>query len=113
MASTSADVTWVRNLLAELQVNISSTPVIYCDNLSATYVAANPVFHSRMKHIAVDYHFVRSQVQNGSLRVTHVSSKEQLADLLTKALSTQAFNKWCDKIGISSWSAILREGIRR
>lgn len=113
VASTSADVTWVRNLLAELQVNISSTPVIYCDNLSATYVAANPVFHSRMKHIAVDYHFVRSQVQNGSLRVTHVSSKEQLADLLTKALSTQAFNKWCDKIGISSRSAILREGIRR
>lgn len=104
VASTAADLVWVRNLLEELQVTCQKPPVIYCDNLGATYVAANPVFHSRMKHVEIDYHFVREQVQNGSLRVCHVSTKEQLADLLTKPLSVSDFCKLRSKIGVTNRS---------
>ena len=68
-------------------MSLFHSPVIYCDNVGATSLYSNPVFHSRMKHVAIDFHFIRDQVQSGSLRVAHVSSKNQLDDALTKPLS--------------------------
>ena len=54
-----------------------------------------------MKHVAIDFHFIRDQVQSGSLRVAHVSSNDQLADALTKPLSRSTFQSLKDKIGLS------------
>lgn len=54
-----------------------------------------------MKHIALDYHFIRNQVQSGILRVSHVSTKDQLADALTKALPRTHFQLACSKIGVT------------
>jgi hypothetical protein len=85
-----------------------STPSLYFDNTDATYVCANPVYHSRMKHIALDYHFIREQVNSGQLKVLHVSSKDQLADVLTKPLSRAPFLSFRSKIGVSNGSSILR-----
>lgn len=108
MAATSAELCWVSSLLTELGVPSSSLPVIYCDNIGAMYLCSNPVFHSKMKHLALDYHFVRERVQRGLLRVTHVSSKDQLADALTKPLPRAVFLPLRDKIGVSSRASILR-----
>ena len=58
------------------------------------------MFYSRMKHLALDFHFVRDNVQTGALRVSHVSTKDQLADALTKPLSRSRFNELMDKIGV-------------
>ena len=44
----------------------------FCDNLSATYLCVNPLFHSHMKHVALDYHFVRENVSVGSLKISDV-----------------------------------------
>jgi hypothetical protein len=44
--------------------------VVYCDNVSAVYLSANPVHRRRMKHIDLDIHFVRKQVAFGRIRVT-------------------------------------------
>lgn len=66
VANTAVEPRWVCNLLTEMGIRIPHTPVIYCDNVGATYLCANPVFHTRMKHIALDYHFVREQVKNRS-----------------------------------------------
>ena len=101
VANTSSEVIWICSLLAELGVRLLQVPVIYCDNVGATYLCANPVFHSRMKHIALDYHFIRNQVQSGALRVVHVSTHDQLADPLTKPLSRAAFNNFSSKIGVT------------
>ncbi|XP_019088989.1 PREDICTED: uncharacterized protein LOC109127887 [Camelina sativa] len=59
IANTSAELRWICNLLTELGVYIRVIPTVYCDNVGATFLCANPVFHSRMKHLALDYHFVR------------------------------------------------------
>ena len=69
-------------LLVFFLVTLPTPPIIYCDNVGATYLYSNPVFHSRMKHVAIDYHFIRDQVQLGVLRVNHVSQQINLSTLL-------------------------------
>jgi hypothetical protein len=107
VANTAAEIMWLLNLLGELGLK-SQLPSLFCDNIGTTYLCANPVFHSRMKHIALDYHFVRQLVQMGKLRVAHISTKDQLADILTKPLSRARFSLLRDKIGITNGDPILR-----
>ena len=59
MANATAEVIWVESLLDELGVSHPETACLWCDNLGATYLSANPVFHARTKH---DFHFVRERV---------------------------------------------------
>ena len=102
VANTAAELSWICNILTELGIILPAPPVVYCDNVGATFLCANLVFHSRMKHIAVDYHFVRGQIQQGALRVSHVNTKDQLADALTKPLSRPQFIYLRGKIGVVS-----------
>ncbi|XP_035551136.1 uncharacterized protein LOC118349702 [Juglans regia] len=60
----------------------------------------NLVFHARMKHIEIDYHFVREQVQRKALDVRFISSKDQLVDVLTKSSSSQRFNFLRSKLNV-------------
>ena len=76
--------------------------------MGATYVCANPVFHSRMKHIAIDFHFVHDQVSKKLLRVSHIHTCEQLADSLTKPLPRLQFLNHRSKIGVHDGNSILR-----
>ncbi|KAK0583923.1 hypothetical protein LWI29_005146 [Acer saccharum] len=108
IATTAAELNWVGHLLTELKVKVPLPPVIYCDNTGATYVCANPIFHSRMKHVAIDFFFVWDQVACNQLRVAHVNTKDQLADSLTKALPRKQFHDHRFKIGILACSSILR-----
>ena len=108
VASTAAELRWICSLLLELGVTLPHQPVIYCDNVGATNLCSNPVFHSRMKHVALDYHFIREQVQNGLLRVSHVSASDQLADALTKPLARSHFDSMKTKIGLTPPPSILR-----
>ena len=71
--------------------------------IGATYVSANPVFHSKMKHVGLDYHFVRENVQAGLLRISYISTNDQLADALTKPLSRATYTSLVRQIGLSSW----------
>ncbi|KAG8489320.1 hypothetical protein CXB51_017422 [Gossypium anomalum] len=86
VANTAVELRWLCSLLSELDVIIAQQPVIYCENVGATHLCANLVFHSRMKHVALDYHFINEQVQSGRLRVSHISTTDQLVDALTKPL---------------------------
>ena len=58
LAHTAADITWERYILKDLNVFLPHPPMIHCDNMYAISLSANPVFHSRIKHLDTDYHFV-------------------------------------------------------
>lgn len=100
VADIASELQWIHGLLGELGICLSSQHVIYCDNIGATYLCANPIFHSKMKHVALNYHFVCQLVQSGFLRVVHISTHDQLADALTKPISGQRFEFLCDKIDL-------------
>lgn len=112
IAATTAEVLWVQNLLRELGHTPTTKPALYCDNMGATYVAANPKFHSKMKHLGLDYHFVRENVQNQNLRVSYISGNDQLADALTKPLPRTRFHDLMSKIGLTTRSSILRGHVK-
>jgi hypothetical protein len=91
IANATAELTWIQSLLTELGVKQGQAPTLWCDNLGATFLTANPVFHARTKHIEIDFHFVREKVANGELQVQFISSADQVADIFTKALPRDAF----------------------
>ncbi|GJT47453.1 ribonuclease H-like domain-containing protein [Tanacetum coccineum] len=65
VANVVAETSWIRNLLCELHTPLFTTTLVYCDNVSAVYMSANPVQHQRNKHIEIDIHFVRDKVAAG------------------------------------------------
>jgi hypothetical protein len=75
---------WVQSLLRELKVPHPPTVKVWCGNIGATYSAANPMFHGRMKHVEIDFHFVRERVARKLLDVRLVSTDDQVADGFTK-----------------------------
>jgi hypothetical protein len=74
-------------VLQELGIKLTRPVVLWCDNLDDTYLSANPTFHARMKHVEVDYHFVGERVENGSLEIRFISTRYQVEDGFTKAIS--------------------------
>ena len=67
---------------------------IGCDSSSAIFLAKNPAYHSKTKHIDVQYHFVRDMVEQNRVLLEKVDTLENVADSLTKFVSTQKFS-WC------------------
>lgn len=90
LANTVSEVLWIQSLLIELHVQFQ-TPVLYCDNLSTVSLSHNPVLHAKTKHMELDIFFLREKVINKSLIVQRLSAEDQVADLLTKPLSTSRF----------------------
>lgn len=82
LANTTAELNWVASMIHELGITISSPLNLACKKLGMNYLARNLVHHGKAKHVAISYHFVREQVAAGSLIVNHVSSEDQLADIL-------------------------------
>jgi hypothetical protein len=77
--------------LSELHHPIDQATIVYCDNISAVYMLGNPVQHRRTKHMEIDIHFVREKGALVQVRVLHVPTSAQFADIFTKGLATTPF----------------------
>ncbi|GKE22722.1 ribonuclease H-like domain-containing protein [Tanacetum coccineum] len=100
VANVVAETAWLRNLLRELHSPLSTATLVYCDNVSAVYMSANPVQHQRTKHIEIDIHFVRDMVTAGQVRVLHVPSRFQYADIFTKGLPSALFEEFRSSLSV-------------
>ena len=96
VADSVSDVLWLLAVLKEMHITIIGTPTIWCDNSGTVAMAANPVLHSKSKHFELDLFFVREKVEDGTICVGYVPASEQVADVLTKALSAPMF-EYCRK----------------
>ena len=109
MTSTCCEVTWLRNILKDLNVHDLAPTRLFCDNQAAIYIATNPVFHKRTKHIEIDCYVVREKVQ---VKMVHVGTKDQPANLFTKPLSSLQFETLLNKLGVINIYSNLRGSIK-
>ena len=87
----SCEVVLLRKLFSELFGYTLYTTVILCDTQSGICLSENPVFHDHSKHIDIRYHFIRDMVQRGEIRLHHIGTDEQVANILTKPLGKVKF----------------------
>jgi hypothetical protein len=100
MASTTCELLWLRGLITSLGIPHTQSMELYCDNKAALYIAANPVFHERTKHIEIDCHFIRQHIQSKAIATAHIPTTEQPADIFTKALGRDQFHFLLRKLGV-------------
>ncbi|GJY58066.1 ribonuclease H-like domain-containing protein [Tanacetum coccineum] len=100
VANVVTETAWIRNLLCELHTSLFTATLVYGNNVSVVYMSANPVKHQRTKHIEIDIHFVFDFVASGQVRVLHIPSRFQYADIFTKGLHTALFIEFRSSLNI-------------
>ncbi|KAJ9544969.1 hypothetical protein OSB04_024676 [Centaurea solstitialis] len=98
-ACCCSQVLWMKTQLADFRYNMQRIP-IYCDSKSAIQITANPVQHSRTKHIDIRYHFIKDHVEKGNVELYFVESDYQLADLFTKPFDEKRHFFLLSKLGM-------------
>ena len=111
VANAVAEVSWLRQLLAELLAPVSHAALVYCDNISTVYMSSNPVQHQCTKHVENDLHFVRERVATGVVRVTHVPTSSQYADIFTKGLPSSVFADFRSSLNVQAADVLTAGGL--
>ncbi|KAD4584477.1 hypothetical protein E3N88_22078 [Mikania micrantha] len=100
IARGMAEVLWIRKLLTEIGFPPEGSSKLMCDNKAAIQISENPVQHDRTKHIEVDRHMIKEKLEAGIIELPFVQSKDQLADILTKAVNGKILRYCLDKLSI-------------
>ena len=100
LASAGQEAVWMRLLIAELCDNPVRAVTILEDNQAAIQMTRNPQFHGRTKHIGIKFHFIRDLISDGTVNVEYCPTQQMIADMLTKGLPREQFNKLRDMAGI-------------
>lgn len=110
-AEAAKEAMWIRNFINDLRipgVYVDRVP-LYIDNNSALKLTRNPEFHSRSKHIDVKHHFVREKVEAGLIDTQRVNTKDNLADVFTKALPRSTHEDLVQRLNLHSGGGIESE----
>jgi len=94
VAATSchARLLWIWQQLKDFSIDTGCIPII-CDNTSAINIVKNPCQHKRTKHIDIRHHFLRGNVRKGLISMNFCATDKQIADIFTKALSREQFER--------------------
>jgi hypothetical protein len=82
---------WLRALLLAIGFLKPGPTKLLCDNNAAINLSEDPLFHVRVKHVDIKYHFLRERVQSNELEVRYINTDDNVADLFTKALDHKKF----------------------
>nr|GEV64003.1 putative reverse transcriptase, RNA-dependent DNA polymerase [Tanacetum cinerariifolium] len=106
-----AEVLWIRKL-TEVGFPPKEATQVMCDNEAAIQISKNPVQHDRTKHVEIDWHFIKEKLEVGIIKIPFVKSKDQLADILTKAVGSTIFNKCLDKLNFGNPTIQLKGSVK-
>ena len=98
---TTNQTIWLRRILEDMGERQNDPTEIFYDNKSAIAITKNLVYHSRTKHIAIKYHFVKEAASKGEIELKYCNTKEQAADIFTKALPRQRFELLREILGVT------------
>ncbi|KAI3503822.1 hypothetical protein L1887_32275 [Cichorium endivia] len=104
-ATCTSQIIWIQSQLKDYAINMRKIP-LFCDSQSAIRICHNPIQHSKTKHIALRYHFIKSQVEEGNIEVHFVHTTEQLAGIFTNALNEEAFTRIVRGLGMIDGSTL-------
>ncbi|PNX67846.1 putative copia-type protein, partial [Trifolium pratense] len=91
---------WIKRVLDEIGI-LNFDPIkVLCDNQSAISIAKNPVHHDRTKHVEIDRHFIKENIENGTISLQYTPTSQQTADILTKAVPRKTFENLTSKLGL-------------
>lgn len=99
-AACTCQAIWIRRVLKEIgHLQVEST-VLMCDNASTIKLSKNPVLHGRSKHISIRFHFLRDLTKDGVVKLLFCGTRDQLADLMTKPLKLEAFQRLREELSM-------------
>ncbi|XP_075106757.1 secreted RxLR effector protein 161-like [Nicotiana tabacum] len=98
-ASCCAQLLWIIQQLRDYGIFVDCVP-IFCDNTSAINIAKNLCQHKRTQQIDIRNHFLRDNVEKGNISINFCKTKDQIADIFTKALSRDHFEKNILELGL-------------
>ena len=87
-------------LLKDLKIKIGDSMKLYCDSKTIISIAHNPIQHDRTKHVEIDKHFIKENLNNRTICTPFVKSCDQLADVLTKGVGSRQFHEMLNKLGL-------------
>ncbi|CAM8991569.1 unnamed protein product [Rhodiola kirilowii] len=91
---------WMRNILEQFGLPQRQGTIIMCDNSSTIKLCKNPVLHGRSKHIDIKFHFLRDLTKSGAVQLSYCKSEYQIADIMTKPLRLEVFERLRSKLGV-------------
>nr|GEW52510.1 putative RNA-directed DNA polymerase [Tanacetum cinerariifolium] len=93
-------VLWLRRMLEYIGLTQEEGTIINCDNMSTIKLSKNSVMHNRSKHIDVKYYFLRDLVNDGRIELRYCNTLAQVADIMTKPLKVEQFEKLRKMLGM-------------
>jgi hypothetical protein len=97
--SCCTQISWMIQTLQDYNLRFRKVPIM-CDNTSAIMISKNPILHACTKHIEIRHHFIRNHIERRDIKLIHVDTKYQIADIFTKPLNTQQYCELRFKLGM-------------
>jgi len=104
LTHTAKDVIWIHKLLAEISPIYPEQPpppsTLFCDKQGAIRLSKDSIFHARIKHIDVHFHFIRQTISQNHISLDYIPTTDMIADIFTKSLSFHKFSSFCSLLGV-------------
>jgi hypothetical protein len=98
---TSKEMIWLQRFMEELGKKQENNRLYY-ENKSSIHLEKNSTFHSKTKHIHLMYHFIRSILEDGHLKLGKINTSQNPAEMLTKGVTREKLSSFSVSVGIQS-----------